>query len=154
MSTVTKVVIAISVVGVAGLGIYLYLRKKAATNANIIPSPGLSSGLTTSQQTGTTLPGINTSNVAPSTAPTTSNIATKATNPPVPWPSDLTAEETNAIKNFCSLPIGSKKKNGLIPNYGLDSQWGIVNRLYFKSKKQLLATDEEFKAFKSYMNCL
>lgn len=152
MSTVTKVVIAISVVGIAGIGIYLYLRKKSVANANIIPSPGLSSSLT--QQPGTIIQGVNTSNPLPSTsgAQTTGNI-TKVTDPPIPWPSDLTAEETTAIKNFCSLPVGIKKKMGLMPNYDLATQWGVVNKLYFKSKKQLLASDEEFNAFKSYMNC-
>jgi len=143
MSTGTKVLVIVGVVGVLGVGVFLYLKMKktpGGTAGTQTPTPGSSgSSLTTnpiSGSTGSTIgQGPGTSIVTPGVTNEELKAGagevfeqTKQTieqaidimfkDSPVPLPTDMTLKELQNLKDFCTLPEGKQLAHMLQPKIG------------------------------------
>jgi len=172
MSTATKILAVMAVLGVAGAGFYLYLKNQ---NKNSTPVSGGQAG-------NTLLPGPNPpgSQVQPTkedmkaaaehVLDQTNETVKQAAevlfqDSPVPLPKDMSIMELQGLKDFCSLKEGSKwickpGRPGLsglsMPdcslNMDISTRWGLSNHLQDRSGASI-KMDEYYGKLKSYRGC-
>ena len=175
MNTGAKILLLLGVTGVAGIGIYLYLKNKNAVQTSpSVPSTPPAAGLIASQ------PPTN-----QYTQPTTKEVASAATDfiqqtaqqtqqaaqyaykdSPVPLPSDLSVLEIQSLTNYCKLPDGKLLNvayhagggSGLFSNtsssinYDINTKWGLANTLRDRAGQQQ-SYDDYFNKLKTYRGC-
>lgn len=145
MNTGGKIILAVGFLALSGLGVFLYFKSKINNTTGIQPSGNDS--LTSSSLD---IKGNLTSSISSASSP-----SALTSNPPIQLPSDLSAAEMDAVKNFCNLPVG--QSTGILkPNFDIKTQWGVVNTLYIIHLKGNagMSVNDYFNGLKKYLGCL
>ena len=147
MNTTAKIILGVSVLGLTAVSLYLFFKNKKDGSANGVPNPpNGTSSLTSSSGSQISSPQGNAQPIV------TSNIPTN--KPTIPLPNDLSIEQMQAVKDFCSLPDG-KQRNMLMLNLDLNTKWGLVNTFYyinFQGKVGMSLSDYN-NGIKKYLGC-